>query len=379
MEYRDIHNTNNLIETSLNIINSSLMTSKQKKDINLFVQDLKLGKIGKKVKERRIKNYLQFIIRLHEYFQKDFNKITDKEATKFYQDLQENKIKRINGMPYSQSTKDEFVKTLKRFLGWSWGRNSIQYKKSISWMKEDYKTSDKKAITLKECESIVQNEKELRNKCLFKLLFDSGARIEEALNIKISDLKVVDNGQKYFLLHLRGTKTPEANRTIAIPLSTKELNLWLKKHPTRNDNDYLFPIRYDNARKIIKIMSKKVLNFYLKPHELRHSSATHYIQHGGFGAENIGGFYYRYGWKFGSKEALTYIKTYLYGGEIGQEKVVKFIENCEIEKLQKENTQKTEIIKLMIEILEINNKDKQILDKIQKIKHLSKKLNYFMC
>ena len=167
-------------------------------------------------------------------------------------------------------------------------------------------------------------------------LFDSGARIEEALNVKINDLQIAGNGEKFFKVHLRGQKTPEADRTIPIPLSKKVLNTWIKEHPTNEDNDYLFPIRYDNARKIIKQMSNRVLGFELKPHELRHSSATHYIQFGGFGAENIGGFYYRYGWKFGSEEALTYIKTYLYSGDLGSEKVVKAIESGKMEELEKE-------------------------------------------
>tara|TARA_Y100000310_G_C20619216_1_gene782340 strand:+ start:133 stop:636 length:504 start_codon:yes stop_codon:yes gene_type:complete len=136
------------------------------------------------------------------------------------------------------------------------------------------------------------------------------------------------------MIHLRGQKTEEADRNISVPLSAKYINRWLKEHPSKEKEDYLFPLRYDNSRKIIKQMSKRVLGFELKPHELRHSSATFYIQK--FGAENIGGFYYRFGWKFGSKEANTYIKSHLFGGEIGQRQVIKSVESGKVQELEED-------------------------------------------
>ncbi|MCP4553719.1 MAG: phage integrase family protein [Bacteroidetes bacterium] len=335
-EYRDVHGSKIYLERSLARIDSSSMSSEQKILIRRFIQELKIGKAGKKVRSRRIVNYLQFLQKLHEYFQKDLDKITESESTKLYTNLQDDIIRKNNGMPYAQASKDEYVKTIKRYLGWRWGKNSIKYRKSISWMKEDYKGSDKNAITLQQAEEIVKNEENLRNQCLFMFAFDSGGRIEEILNVRIKDLTISCNGNKYYNVYLRGEKTPEAKRTIPLPIVSSLLSEWLKCHPTRQEDDYVFPLMYDNAKKIIRQMSERILEVAIKPHELRHSSATHYIQYGGFGAENIGGFYYRYGWKFGSKEALTYIKTYLYSGEIGSNKVVKAIESNRVDKLQEE-------------------------------------------
>ena len=337
MEYRDIHSSSKLLDRYMQIVNSSSMSPKQILSIQKFVRELELGKAGSKVKERRIGLYLQFLTRLHEYFGKDLDSLNEKETTQFYEDLQNNVIVKKNGMPYAQASKDEFVKALKRYLGWLWGKSSKKYHKCIRWMKEDYKKSDKKAITLKETECVLdyetKNDIDTRNKCLFMFLFDSGARIEEALNVTFEDIKTSQNKEKYFIVHLRGQKTEESDRTVAIPLTTKFLNEWVKVHPT--GEGFIFPIQYDNARRIIKTLSKNKLKFSIKPHELRHSSATHYIQFGGFGAENIGGFYYRYGWRFGSDEALTYIKTHMYGGEAGHDKVVKHIVADRIEELEK--------------------------------------------
>lgn len=338
-EYRDVHQRTGSTELYLEIIKNSSMSNAQKKSINQFVEVLRIGKAGSKVKGRRIGNYLQFLKKTHDYLKKDIDKLTEKELTDFYKDLQDDKIRKQNGTPYSQATKDEFVKALKRYLGWVWGKDSQKYHKGVRWMKEDYKGSNKKAITLEQCNKIIEKGRITRDKCLFMFLFDSGARIEEALNVRLKDLSTnKKDNLKYFIVHLRGQKTKESDRTIPIPLCTKYLNEYLEEHPTPTEPEsFLFPIQYDNARKIIREMSKKVLKtFYLKPHELRHSSATHYIQYGGYGAENIGGFYYRYGWKFGSDEALTYIKMHLYGGELGHDKVVKAITSDRVEEMEKQ-------------------------------------------
>jgi integrase len=330
--YRDIHGTKTAFPKCIKSIEGSSMSAKQKKQVLVFVRDLKIGKVGKKVKERRITNYLQFLHKLHSYFKKDLDSISENEATQFYLDLQEDKIKKESGLPYSQATKDEYVKTLKRFLGWAWnGRDSIKYRKCVKWMKEEYRRSEKRAITLDQAEKVIEKEKSVRNRCLFMFLFDSGARIEEALNVRLGDL-TRDSASKFYIVHLRGTKTEESNRKISLPLAGKSIKRWLQEYSAGEPGSFLFPINYDNARKIIKQMSDRVLGFKIKPHELRHSSATYYVQR--FGADNIGGFYYRFGWKFGSKEANTYIKTYLFAEESGQKKIVKEIEDGKIERLE---------------------------------------------
>lgn len=333
MEYRDVH-TNKDVGVRLNQINNSSMSLNQKKDIEKYIYERKLGKFGAKAGKRRIANYLQFLNHIHNYFKKDLDKITEKEATKFYEDLMEDKIRKQNGLPYSNATKDEYIKSLKNYLSWKWGSNSSKFRKSVAWMRDTYKGSEKKAIILEQAEEITNKEPSIRNKAFFMFLFDSGVRIEEGLNVRLLDIqKVKRNGKgEFYQVHIRGQKTKNADRSIALPLCEKYLTTWLEEHPQREEDNFLFPINYDNGRKIIRIMSKKVLGYALKPHELRHSSATHWIQN--FGADNITGFYYRFGWKFGSKVAEVYIKQYLFK-EKGQEQLVTAVENGRVPELEK--------------------------------------------
>jgi len=338
--YRDIHGSQQIFKSNVKKIESSSMSDRQKGQIRQFVIDLRIGKAGKKVKIRRINSYLHWLSRLHKYFLKDFDQLTEDQTTKFYLDLHDDRISKDNGFPYADASKDEILKALRRFLGWAWsGREDSRFKRSVSWMKGFYKISEKKALTLEQVREIILHESSIRNRCLFLFQFDSGARIEEGLNVRIGDItRSKDN--KYYMVHLRGTKNDLAERTIAIPLCSVELEAWLKAHPDRNNESaFLFNIQYDNSRKIIRQMSIAGVGFAIKPHELRHSSATYYVTQ--FGAANIAGFYYRFGWEFGSKQANIYIKSYLYASEVEQCKVVKSVEVTAVSTLKNELDQVT--------------------------------------
>jgi len=333
---KDIHESAKQLDWYINRIKSCSMSDIQKKKILQFIEDLKIGKAGKKVKALRLASYLSFLLMLHSYFKKDFVKVTEAEATALYKDLMDNKIKRKNGIQYSQNTKDLFVRTLKRYLGWELkGRDNSHYRSVAGWMKEDQPKSNKRAITLEQSKEIISREKNARNKALFCFLFDSGCRIEEALNIRLLDLEVHkrDNGRdEYYMVRIRFSKTRP--RKVSLPLSSALLNKWLEEHPINKPEAFLFPLEYDNARKIIREMSKRVLGFSIAPHELRHSSVTFYVQK--FGLRDIAGFYYRYGWVFGSREAKIYIDEHLIGGEQEQEKIIKIVESDRIANLERE-------------------------------------------
>lgn len=365
-EKKDIHESGKHLDFFLNKIRASSMSDAQKKKILQFVDDLKIGKAGKKVKNHRLASYLQMLLKLEQYFKKDLDKISEDEATEFYKDLQDNRIRKKNGMQYAGNTKDMIVRTLKRYLGWAFGgRENSKYRKIAGWMKEDQPKSEKRAISFEQAQEIVKKEQFTRNKCLFMFLFDSGCRIEEALNVRIADLEIHkrdNNKDEYFMLRIRYSKTKP--RRISIPLTTSLLNKWLDEYPEKKPESFLFPLEYDNARKIVRIMAQRVLDSSLAPHELRHSSVTFYVQK--FGLRDIAGFYYRFGWVFGSKEAKTYIDDHLIGGEREQEKIIKAVESDRVEQLEREMGQLKTDYKRMANVMgEIISQQKILLRKSQ--------------
>jgi len=153
-------------------------------------------------------------------------------------------------------------------------------------------------------------------------LFDSGARVEELLNIKICDLSFKDNVYKVRIVH---SKTKP--RTIHLPICSKYISSYLKEFKYQPD-EYLFPISYLTLRQMINRAGKNILNKNLTPHILRHSSATYYAHH-------LKHFQlcYRYGWTMSSNMPDRYLDR---EGML-EEETSSIIKTNDISHLDKEN------------------------------------------
>jgi integrase/recombinase XerD len=143
-------------------------------------------------------------------------------------------------------------------------------------------------LTIDEIEELfnsirTDNIYELRDKCIFELLYSSGLRISEACNLKLSDLDM-----NSMMLTVEG----KGGRERLVPFGEKALNI-LKEYLTKSrpeilksrQCEYLFVSKkgsYINRKSVWRL-----LNLYLKrttikkkvtPHTLRHSFATHLIE-----------------------------------------------------------------------------------------------------
>ena len=120
----------------------------------------------------------------------------------------------------------------------------------------------------------------LRDKTLFTLIYATGLRINELLQLNISDV----TGTKILRIKGKGGKVRE------IPLIDSALELineWVNTEPLRNQEDPLFiGLRGKrlNARQVQKTMEKirnaLSLPKTATPHSLRHSFATHLLEEG---------------------------------------------------------------------------------------------------
>ena len=129
----------------------------------------------------------------------------------------------------------------------------------------------------------------LRNEILLTLLYATGIRISEAINLKISGIRFEEN-----LITVEG----KGGKERLIPIS-QDLSEHLKEyiniyhHNLLNDNrdtDFLFPVKYSKKVKaltrqaawsILKTLVKKSgVQKRVSPHTFRHSLATHLLQKG---------------------------------------------------------------------------------------------------
>lgn len=370
----DIHELDKRLGRLVDQTNSSNMSQEQKKRIERFILEARMGKNSKKrVGNARLCANLSSFLRLNEYFKKDFNKLTEQEVEKFQRDLDRDKIKRKNGNLYKSSTKDELIRGLKRYTKWSMSEED--YKKKVMWIKQYEEVAEVPAINKKDAEKLANAATNLRDKALIIFLFDSGCRIEEALNLKIKQIekRTKENKDDFYIVDIKVSKT--LPRKISVPIATPFLTKWLAEHPAITDKEaYLFPVKYDAVRMMLSRLSKESICVHVTPHILRHSSASFYCKK----INNPYKFCYRYGWTIGSNMAKRYIDRNLLGEEAQEEldnliqgDRTKELEN-QMEKLRKEMNDLRNLIKFRPSDKELV--DKELIEELkEKVMNMSEK------
>ncbi len=144
-----------------------------------------------------------------------------------------------------------------------------------------------KVLTIDEVDKLLniplETPFDYRNKAMLELMYATGLRISELINLKVNDIDLLEGT---VIVMGKGSK----ERVIpvgdyAVDYLNKYLNVRYKL--LRDPTDYLFlnnhgrPISRQGFFKILKaLLREKGLNEDASPHTLRHSFATHLINRG---------------------------------------------------------------------------------------------------
>ena len=187
----------------------------------------------------------------------------------------------INSNPkWKDWTKNSNVKVFKNFLRWL---NKV-YKTTISL--EDIKPIKPKnslmpeyLITSEEFEQMLGATTSPQMKLIIELLYETGARVSEILDLKIQNVEFNSYGAKLFVHGKTG------QRVIPIVWYARDLRQFLLTHPNkdkpetnlfciRNDGQML-PFEYSNFRKQLGIVCKRAgINKRIHAHLFRHTRMT---------------------------------------------------------------------------------------------------------
>lgn len=325
----DIHGTKKKYEAALKYFKEAKDVIPKNKELILsFVNDCELGKTikhkeKKKIGESRCLKYLTMLKMISVWLKKPFDKVDQDDMEKFVMNLEKDRVLTKQHGKYGDETKADIKKVIKKFYKWLLGNND-HYPEIVSWIDTFVKPKEIPALSREEIDRMVEQTSKVRDKALIMLLFDSGARIEEFLNIRLKHLAKKDD---YYQVRIEFSKTKP--RTISLPLSTKYIEEWLAVHPDKNNSEaQLIPGTYASVRATLQRIGQRVLKKGVHPHLLRHSSATYYCNR-----LNTFQLAYRYGWSMSSEQPARYIDR----EGIHEEETAQIIKTDEVGKVRKEN------------------------------------------
>ena len=310
MEKIDIHDTQGDYDKAL--IHLKKDVSKRNYDmIKNFLDASAIGKTARKNAHKkqvgmraRLKNIFLLKVAI-KFFKKDIDKLEVIDMEKLIKGFNENKIRKVNGQAYSEQTKSNLKITLIAFLRYII-KDTSRVAELTDWIETSFKNKEIPALTEEEISKLLSKCYTLQQKVLISCLFDTGARIEEFLNIRLSDVIEVKATIPYYKITLREEFSKTKGRTIGLfwKPTTEIIRQWLEEHPKKNSlNEQFFPSTYHGVRKVLHKIGNRSLGKSINPHLFRHSSATYYA--------GIGLDYFqlckRYGWSIGSNMPQKYI------------------------------------------------------------------------
>jgi integrase len=274
-----------------------------KEEIKRFAQELG---IRENISEIRRYFYIQRLRKLAELIPKNFLDPKKKDIDRILDSL-------YNGPKvYKDWTIKNYVTMLKKFYRWHYKSKGAALPEYISdlnvKMKNDTKAPED-LITRDEISSLVANSRNARDKALFSVLYDSGCRLGEIINMRIKDLSFDEFGA---ILKVTGKTGFRQVRIVGDSIAY--LRAWLDNHPQKNNLDaYLFcnlsekivgrNLTYSDVYSIFKKTAKRSgIKKRIHPHLFRHTRATILAS-----KVTEAPLESQMGWVHGSKQTRTYV------------------------------------------------------------------------
>ena len=267
-----------------------------KTEVKDFVEKARIGQVneGKKLSDRTISKYLTLLRKSLELINKPTKKLTKEDIEKY-----DKKLSKLN----LRSVADYRV-NLRIFLNWKLG--SEKSNKISGWLDTRQKNKTPDYLTEQEVSKLFNHCKNPSERFLIAILFDSGARIEEFLNLRYEDIQLPEGNQNYVKITLKEEYSKTKGRTISLywKKSLNAIKQFLDERTAEGikSNEQVFNKTYDGIRMFLSRLGKKVLNKKVNPHLFRHSSATYYAS-----KLNRQELCYRFGWAFSSNMPDVYI------------------------------------------------------------------------
>jgi integrase/recombinase XerD len=267
----DIHNRRRNLETTVVRVQNSHISGTNKNLILRFKDEC----LSNGLSIDRALFYVDKLYMISQFLKKDFPQITKEDLKEL--------VRNIELKDYSEWTKLGYKITLKKFYQWL---EDVRegYPERVSWIKTSIKKNREKLTNLptqEEIEDLINAACTVRDKALVSVLYESGCRVGELLNVRLKDVEFDDYGA---IILVKGKTGPRRIRLIS---SVPRLSVWIEHHPGKENPESPLWINtgtthhekammYQTARLILRDLAEKVnLNKPVNPHSFRKARATH--------------------------------------------------------------------------------------------------------
>jgi len=244
-----------------------------------LILNFKRKLLSEGVGKLRIARYISILRKIAEFSDKPFDEWQEDDIIEILEAIEEGN--------YAQGTKNEFRKTLKKFIKVQYGEYSPLLR-LIKQKREDNKVPN--VLTEEEILKMVEAAKHPRDKAMIAVGYEGGLRIGELASLKIGDIlwRTNSSGELRVKIRVRG-KTGE--RQIPLIISVPYLKRWIDEHPFRDDpNAIVFCSLSQRSfgrmmsyqimwKTIVRIGKEAGIKKRVNPHMLRHSRATVLANH----------------------------------------------------------------------------------------------------
>ena len=249
----------------------------------------------------RLNRVLDFLWHVLSKFNYDFNELSEERIDEI--------VIWINSNPdWKEWTKYTYIGILSNFTGWL----NTKYKLGLT-IKIKHRTPKNSVmpeylLSQEELELILNGTEEEQTKLFLNLVYESGARISEILQLKIQNAEFNAYEARLFL------KGKTGQRVVPVVWCANKLRRFIASHPFKEDpeanlwyfrqGEDIFPVSYEVMRTRLRRICKKAgIKKRVHWHLLRHQRFTEYAKRG-LGESNMRRLA---GWSDDSKMVKTYI------------------------------------------------------------------------
>lgn len=225
----------------------------------------------------KLKNYSEVTIKTYRlHFQRFLNYYPETELEKLTHELiRKYLLYLVEEKHYSTSAQNQAINSIKFYYEKVLGKPVEKY--YVPRPRKEKKLPE--VLSEREITIILKQIKNLKHRCIIYLIYSAGLRLTEVVHLKISDIQ--SDRKQIFIRSAKG------NKDRYVILADTILELLREYYKIYKPNKWLFegrPEQQYSKRKIQRILKiaveKAEINKKATIHTLRHSFATHLLEHG---------------------------------------------------------------------------------------------------